>query len=85
MDANKDKRLEEIGYMMHKTCGLCSFYEGGKGSMFGVCKKQKYQHLKHIGEARDLSVNIFGSCLSFNWDNAKLAQLHGFQKYFDWI
>lgn len=83
MDANKDLRLQEINYKLHRTCGLCVYFEGSKGSMFGVCKKNTYNHLKHTGDARALSVNIYGSCLDFDWDTVKLPQLHGFQKYID--
>lgn len=81
MDLNKDNKLQEIQYKLYRTCGLCSCFEGTKGAMFGVCKKQTYQHLKHTGDARQLSVSVFGSCSEFDWDNSKLSQLHGFQKY----
>ena len=77
MDENKLTKLKEIGYVVYRTCGTCRFANFTGLNDFSVCSKHDYSHLKHT-EMRSLSVNINGSCPSYEPDAKRLAKLHGF-------
>lgn len=62
MDANKLARLEDIGYSIQPTCGLCVHFFAPPGGEFGECDLYSYEHQKHTGPPRKLSVNRHGSC-----------------------
>lgn len=62
MDANKQRKLVEIGFTIPATCGLCEHFMAAPGAEWGVCKNHQYEHLKHTGPPRDLSVPRSGSC-----------------------
>lgn len=63
MDANKLKILNEIGYEVRQTCANCvhSFFPSEK-SNWGTCSMNQYQHEKHTGDARDVSIHKSGKC-----------------------
>ena len=63
MDANKLKKLREIGYKISPSCRICVHgrFPSTLG-MWGTCMKFSYDHLKHSDQKRELSVNAFGSC-----------------------
>lgn len=54
--------LKDINYKVNITCGLCKHSEFVQNRMWGLCKKFKYQHLKHTDSERDLSVHRCGKC-----------------------
>lgn len=84
MDANKLKKLKEIGYRIPANCGLCRFSDfAGIGELFGSCMLHRYQHLKHDNpsEGRYLSVCAFGTCDSFQEDSTFTAYLGGFADF----
>lgn len=63
MDKNKLKVLREIDYVIPKQCQLCEHGTfPSAGSPFGTCNIQTYEHLKHTGEPRQLSIYVGGSC-----------------------
>ncbi|OHD21606.1 MAG: hypothetical protein A2Y38_02170 [Spirochaetes bacterium GWB1_59_5] len=61
-DANKLAKLLEVGYCIPITCGLCNFGVFAQGQDWGTCRLYQYEHLKHTGPARDVSIIRFGSC-----------------------
>ena len=61
-DANKLSKLREIGYKVPVTCGLCNLGCFAKGQDWGTCRLHQYEHLKHTGPARDVSIIRFGTC-----------------------
>jgi len=74
MDQNKLKVLREVSYSIKPACGLCSFgqFRELEGGDFGTCYKFSYQHQKHTGEKRQLSIFRYGSCPSFELDKGNI-------------
>lgn len=74
-DENKFAKLREVGY---KIPGLCAFCQCGDftktGATWGTCSKHLYEHGKHTGEARGVSIHFLGSCPSFVEDPQKMAR-----------
>lgn len=60
MDANKLKKLKEIGFTLKRTCATCEYFNKGQ-DQFGTCRKHSYFHLKHQ-DFRELSVHSLGFC-----------------------
>lgn len=58
MDKNKLTVLREAGY----TIPNCVHGQFDGGGLFGTCVVRTYQHLKHTGEPRQLSVFAHGGC-----------------------
>lgn len=71
MDANKAKRLREIGYRIGGTCDSCADFDAKPGQMFGTCKLWTYKHEKHTGDERQLSVSSQGGCP--NWSQSEVS------------
>jgi hypothetical protein len=61
MDANKLKKLREIGYTFKPSCMLCKHFTPGM-DLWGTCKFYTYQHIKHTDQTRQLSVHAMGGC-----------------------
>jgi hypothetical protein len=78
MDANKLAVLKEIDYKILPCCGLCSYAGLDKGSNWGTCTQIFYNHAKHTGPARALSIHRLGTCPNFNAVADAEVQLHGF-------
>lgn len=77
MDANKLTVLKEIGYTVHRTCGSCIHAKFSRGAQWSTCEIYTYQHQKHTGEARQLSIHVSGECQS--WENESFGDsLEGF-------
>jgi hypothetical protein len=81
MDDNKRKKLAEIGYRILPCCALCKHGKFKPNNDFGDCTANTYEHLKHSGDARQLSINRLGSCPRFQVDEARLSFLHGFREF----
>ncbi len=62
MDANKLGELRTIGYKIPKTCGLCRHGVFVGANDWGGCAIRTYEHLKHTGPPRQLSIYVGGSC-----------------------
>ena len=80
MDNNKLKVLREIGYRIMPTCGDCVWAEFPQDD-WGTCGLHDYQHEKHTGEKRQLSIHKSGNCPQF--EVATLAHLSHFAEFFD--
>lgn len=65
MDQNKRLKLVEVGYRINPSCGTCSFGSFARTLDFGECRRHLYEHAKHVGPPRFLSVHRAGSCTSF--------------------
>jgi hypothetical protein len=66
MDKNKLKVLRETGYIIPGTCGMCEHGQFPiQGAAFGTCALKTYQHEKHTGAPRQLSVFKAGRCDDF--------------------
>lgn len=65
MDDNKLEVLKKVEYALIKCCGECEFGRFEKNQTFGTCSIKTYQHLKHTGEPRQLSIFLFGYCKDF--------------------
>lgn len=74
---NKRKKLLDISYSIPLCCGLCSNGIFVKGNDFGTCSIYQYEHLKHTGKPRQLSVHKFGSCLKAHPDKERIHSLLG--------
>lgn len=62
MDLNKLAMLRGIGYRIPKSCGLCKHGVFVAASDWGSCAVHAYEHLKHTGPKRQLSIYRGGSC-----------------------
>lgn len=77
MDANKLVVLKQIGYKVHRTCGSCVNARFGRGQVWSTCDIHTYQHEKHTGEPRHLSIHVAGECPS--WESGTFGDsLEGF-------
>jgi hypothetical protein len=71
MDANKLQKLRQISYKIKKCCGTCEYGQFGlihAENVWGQCKLHNYDHLKHADSRRQLSINQFGYCSKFKWN-----------------
>lgn len=67
MDKTKLKVLQDLNYTIRETCGLCTHGEFPNNE-WGTCKAQSYEHEKHTGPPRQLSINKYGHCGQFLLD-----------------
>lgn len=76
MDANKLEELRRIGYTIPRTCGLCVHGTFVGASDFGTCATRQYDHLKHTGPKRQLSIYRGGTCPDkFELDEVRASRL----------
>ena len=80
MDENKRLKLVEIKYEVQRCCGMC-VHGDFDGNDFGVCFKHSYQHLKHTGDNRDLSVFKYGSCPDFKMTGQAKTYMHAYTEF----
>ena len=81
MDLNKVRELKDIGFKIVPTCGLCKHSAIGPMVSFGTCSIQTYQHLKHTGPARQLSIHRSGWCPEFTIAPRALPDLGAFMEF----
>ena len=62
MDENKLEVLRAIKYKIRAACGSCQYGKFRGGSDFGVCLLRAYDHRKHAGAPRQLSIYRYGGC-----------------------
>jgi len=73
-DENKFDKLSEVGYTVRPCCGLCTHAQFGIFE-WGTCAKHTYQHKKHTGDPRQMSINVHGCCKDdFKVSPEKLAK-----------
>lgn len=80
MDANKAARLRQIGYQI-TACGTCAHSDIDPPSEWGTCRLFTYQHEKHTGPERPLSINRHGTCPAFKPRDSARGVLHGFEEF----
>jgi len=83
MDENKKRRLVELLYRIRPCCGLCKHGSFRPGQYFGMCGKNTYEHGKHTGPPRQLSISRYGVCLAPELDESRLQTLEGFGEFVD--
>ena len=82
MDKNKLTELRSINYRIPHTCGLCVHGVFVGTSDWGGCAVQQYEHLKHTGPKRQLSIFKGGGCAEkFTLDEARAAQLGAYREF----
>jgi hypothetical protein len=82
MDANKLQVLRDLPYKVQPVCGLCVHgVFPTPNNDWGTCGVQQYEHKKHTGPARQLSIVKYGSCPNFEQDHAKTFQLGTFEEF----
>ena len=83
MDENKLKKLKEIDYTIQPCCAFCRYGQFTPSGNFGTCARFKYDHLKHTGADRQLSINRYGSCPLHLTDEDKIHSiLQSFLQFF---
>jgi hypothetical protein len=80
MDANKRLKLLEIGYEIKPACGMC-VHANFRDEDFGTCNKVTYQHFKHVGSPRPLSILRYGSCPQYQPALSYETYIHGFKEF----
>lgn len=81
MDVNKRLKLVEVGYEIGPSCGTCKHGRFEYEERFGTCEVNEYQHLKHTGKPRKLSVYEFGRCPKFERAGWVEHAIHGFKEF----
>ena len=86
MDANKLKKLKEVGYKMRSTCQMCMHRKFPNRSNWGQCMLHTYDHRKHTDSKRHVSIHVAGGCDDFEADKNEvmLLQASGFDSLADW-
>jgi len=82
-DENKFDMLGEVCYTVRACCEICvhgTFFP--VTSQWGTCAKHTYEHKKHTGKPRHMSINRIGVCKTFEADDAKLDLLQSFKNFF---
>ena len=82
MDENKLKVLQELPYVIKRTCGTCKFCRPTHSPYgFTTCMKHSYSHLKHSQKLRELSVNVSGCCGDHKWkEDINLGSFSSFKE-----
>jgi len=73
-DVNKFDRLRKVGFRIQECCSLCQSGCFSNGSAWGTCSEHAYEHRKHTGPPRGMSVHIIGWCPSFSISPSRLAK-----------
>lgn len=84
MDANKLEVLRELPYSVRKVCSLCRHGVFPNPSTdWGTCSEQEYEHKKHTGSPRQLSIVRFGNCSRFELSPRLVATLGAYQEFLE--
>jgi len=76
-DLNKFTKLREMGFRIPVTCQFCTHRNFASGTMWGQCKKNRYEHQKHDNPdgGRGVSIVLSGTCGDVELDPAMEASL----------
>ena len=69
MDDNKLNKLRDIRYTMRQCCGTCKHRHFEFRAEWGTCNLFTYEHKKHTGEPRNLSIHMYGTCYEYEMEN----------------
>ena len=80
-DANKFQKLQEVGYTIPVTCGHCIHrdFRHNPRADWGKCQHVMYQHLKHTGPPRGVSIHRAGRCKHATLDPTLVGTFGSFQ------
>jgi hypothetical protein len=82
MDANKLQVLRDLPYTVAPVCGLCRHgVFPTPHNDWGTCAALTYEHKKHTGPARQLSIVKYGSCAKFEADPVKTSNLQHYLEF----
>lgn len=81
MDASKLEKLKQVGYAVNKSCYFCRYADIKSGRLFGTCNFHTYNHEKHTGEPRQLSIVAMGTCKDYEADGLVTGLLEGFLEF----
>lgn len=82
MDDNKLKLLKQVEYEVCRCCYFCAHSEPFRqGTDWSTCRRYKYQHLKHTGDLRQMSIVKFGVCSSFEPKDGARLELGAFAQF----
>lgn len=82
MDANKLQVLRDLPYTVHPVCGLCVHgVFPTPNNDWGTCATLTYEHKKHTGPSRQLSIVKYGSCAKFEPDPVKTSNLQHYLEF----
>jgi hypothetical protein len=82
MDDNKLELLRELPYTFHPVCGVCIYSNFMRGDeLWSTCQKHTYEHKKHTGKPRGLSINRYGSCPSFVRKSGGNGELGAYEEF----
>jgi hypothetical protein len=81
MDLNKLQVLREVGYTIPRSCTLCANSKWEGASEWGSCMITTYQHKKHIGLPRQLSIYRGGQCSKFVLEESAAATLGAYIEF----
>jgi hypothetical protein len=80
-DSNKFQALRNANYRIPVNCGLCINGRIGVGCLWGTCDLHDYDHQKHTGPARGVSIHIFGTCPYAKMDPVKEKAFAAHQEF----
>lgn len=84
MDENKLKMLKSMDYKIDPCCALCVYgIFRDPASAWGECCLFEYDHLKHTGQNRNVSVNRYGVCPLFVPSTTCSDRLDKFEEFFN--
>jgi hypothetical protein len=85
MDANKLKVLKDLPYVIRATCQTCVSANFPKDERleFGTCGKHLYEHQKHAGEPRELSIHRYGVCPHWSENRVATVKLGGYGQFLE--
>lgn len=82
MDANKLILLNHVDYKVCRCCYFCKHAEPFLAhNNWSTCRKHLYQHLKHTGEMRQMSILKFGVCRDFEFADVYQTGLGAFSQF----
>ena len=75
-DDNKFKKLREVGFRLMPICMFCVHGDFPSTSIWGKCKKHRYEHKKHDNPegGRGVSIIISGTCPDVRLDPGWIRQ-----------
>jgi hypothetical protein len=81
MDGNKLVVLRDLGYSIQPTCSFCKHARFPSLTAWGTCIQVSYDHLKHTGPARELSIHRSGTCSMFEKNESQVRMLGAFAEF----
>lgn len=80
MDQNKAEALRAMRYKV-EACGMCEHADLNPLTDWGTCRRFTYEHGKHTGDRRPVSINRHGTCPDFTPRETAPVLLHGFVEF----